>query len=378
MIISENNNRQITNDLDFVQTALPSVLGKMLSISNVPSLTVVKETAYPYSQIRIVEFQEDSGKTRRFYLKRINFPNKDRTMIEKNIALEQDMLLKLNKEMPKESVHLIAAFPDHCTIVTEECAGKMLDSIINSYQYWWLLKFKEETNEKLPYLCGKWLQRFHAVSLEPSHNLRPWYDFITGEMIWRTRQLSKMLPDYFLLFNTCNERFQMDMNTLGEKGPSHIYHADFAPHNIFVQYNRIQTIDFSGIRRGHGILDVVNFLSSIALRSENPLFLKSQNRKFCEAFLDGYGPINLHDPRIPGLLFVLQSVKRILTLANIQTSSNFGHAFIIKRNMKRYLDHLQIYAINADMQDITDPVPWPNFCLAQHLFSSNTKVEASQ
>ncbi len=366
MTTNGQNNHQITSDLDLVQVALPNILQETLSLPTSPTLTVVKESIYPYSQIRIVELKNNSGINRRFYLKRINFPNKDRSLIENNIVQEENILLSLNKEMPKESVQLIAAFPSYCTIVTEECVGKSLDSIINSYRFWWLPQFNNETSENLPYLCGNWLQRFHAITLESSCNLRPWYNFISGEMNWRTRQLSKMLPDYGNLFETCDESFEQDLNILEENGPSHVYHADFAPHNIFIRNKKIQTIDFSGIMRGHGILDVINFLSSIASRSENPLFPKGKNRQFCKAFLDGYGPINLPDPRISNLLFVLQSVKRLVVLTNFQTSSNSANALIYRKHMEQYLNHLKAYVKSANML-ATDSAPWLYHYLAKYL-----------
>jgi hypothetical protein len=349
MNASDKTPEEIISDLDYVQSALPEVLKDNPRVSQNSPMKLIRETAYPYSRIRVVEFQGASRDKRRLYLKRVSIPNRQPRIISKLIAREQAFLQKLNRLMPEESVKLITAFPEYCTMVTEECAGEALDSSIGSRIYSVFPSLNGSRNEQLFFQCGDWLRRFHATFRKEHSNLRPWYDYLSGEMIWRIKLLKKELPAHNDLLNVCNHRFSEDLGALETKGTSHIYHADFAPHNIFLNNDRLQVIDFFGIKRGHGILDIINFLFSIAPKLENPLRPKKQYKRFCRAFLSGYGSIDLPDPGVPDLILLLQSVKRLLVLASFANTGNLGRTFIARRNMNMHIAHLKLYASGDDM-----------------------------
>jgi len=353
-------------DLDCVQSKLPSILCHRFNISHLPSLHLVEETAYPYSRMRVIEFKTDSALSKRLYLKRIAAPDAGAYIPETIVAREEKFLIQLNKKMPHESVHLVAAFPEYCTTVTEECGGQLLGSIIHSSPYWGLRSSDSCRNEELYYLCGKWLRKFHNCSKQERSNLRPWYNYLSGEMIWRIKQLSEDLPKHEYLLNSCNQRFLDDLDSLEPNGVSHMYHGDFAPHNIFVSNETIQTIDFSGIKRGHGISDVINFLSSISPQPENLLPPRAFFRRFCQAFLAGYGPIDLPDPRISDLLLALQSVKRLFVLTQTQKNCGYLKALLASRSANLHLSHLQSYIAKSNGNAISHG-PWPYLYLAKAL-----------
>ena len=323
MDASELNSDRMVVDLDHVQSVLPSILRDSFNISHLPSLRLVEETAYPYSRMRVVEFETDSAQKVRLYLKRIVVPDAGAYVSERIVAREENFLLQLNKKMPHESVHLVAAFPEYGTTVTEECGGQSLGSIVHSSPYWGLRRSDSCRNEELYFLCGEWLQKFHNVSKQERSNLRPWYSYLSGEMIWRIKQLSEDLPKHEHLFKTCSQRYIDDLDSLNRNGTSHMYHGDFAPHNIFFGNETIRVIDFTSIKRGSGISDVINFLSSISPQPENFLPPRALFRRFCKAFLAGYGPISVPDPRISDLLLVLESVKRLFVLTDIQKNCGY-------------------------------------------------------
>jgi len=310
------------NDLDVVENSLlPSVLQTHFSYTDKVSLKTIKTTTYPYSVIRTIRHLNKQKKPSTLYLKRITIPNKESIIVQQALLKEDNLLRKLNKEMSEETVELIATFPEQQTIVTKECLGTPTDLLLNPYRFWWQSSSqKQALRNNLPALCGDWLKRFHSLTEQKEQELASWHNYLSGEMIWRIRLLKELKSGYSKLFDDCSEQFTDELKQLEISGLTHSYHGDFAPHNIFYSDQKIKVIDFYGAREGHALMDLINFIASIATRSENLLYPHWRIRKFCEQFLNAYGIVPAFDPKLLALLLVLQSIKRLLVLAQYSTS----------------------------------------------------------
>lgn len=347
-------NKEIFADLEIILSKLPLRLQEIYRTDYLPKISIIKKFTYPYSHICLVEVDQDNNSIPRLFIKQIIPNNKSKASIQQTIESEVELLNQLELAMSSSIVRLVDVFPKQLSLVTEECQGKKMDLITSSIGFWW---WQEELQCKIAGFCGHWLKQLHQTTTSSSRSsLQPWYDYLSGEMIWRLRLLSERLPEYRILFQLCQKRFIDDLQKLNKQGVLHDYHGDFAAHNIFVQEEKIQVIDFYAARKGHGSMDVINFISSFATHAESGLYPKQSIRKFCYNFINAYGSINCTDPRLPVLILVLQAIKRLTVLATTNNSKiPLIHAFNKK---KWYLDYIYLYLDDRSV-DKSISGPWP-------------------
>lgn len=357
-------NETAVADIEKVLSMLPLLIKEHYQTDYLPEILVIRDYTYPYSHIRVVEFKRVSNDAIRLFIKRIIPNNKSKTSIQSAITTEADLLKRIEPLMSSGVVRLIGIFPDQLCLVTEETQGLQMDSLTNSLPLWW---WQKDLHHNIATLSGDWLKQFHQATITKERGLHAWYDYLSGEMIWRSRLLIEHMPEHEILLKNCHKRYESDLNKLEKNGFIYRYHGDFAPHNIFFHNNKIQVIDFYASRQGHGLMDMVNFISSIATHSESPLYPKQVIKKFCYQFLDAYGQINSPDPRLPALILVLQAVKRLTVLATASSSKNpFSQ---INNSQKWYLDYLHLYLDDTFLEKTTNG-PWPFMNLSDYLFNS--------
>ena len=322
----ESINDQVITDLDFVQNhILPNLLGEHGFRVSSKDFEPLKTLIFPYSTIRIVQVELANFSIERFYLKRVTTAEKNKSEIALMLSREEKLLRYLNQEMPGEVVELIGVFTEQQIIVTRECPGQPLDTILNKRRFWWLKQFTNNNSDHdVALLCGQWLSRFHTLTRAPNADLSSWHDYLSGEMQWRIDSLSRLLPQFHKLFEQTLIKYDTELQSLSTSDSSCSYHGDFAPHNIFFDGNHIRVIDFYGARSGHYLMDIVNFIGSVASRAENHLYPKRSIEKFCERFILGYRTTLREDTELLILLLVLQSIKRLLVLAMNQPQQKRG------------------------------------------------------
>ena len=337
------------SDLDIVENSLlPDIRQLYCPGTKKIEFTTIKTTSYPYSVIRTVRYLNKQNELTTLYIKRITIPNKEPNIVEQALLKEDRLLRILNKDMAGETVEHIATFPEQQSIVTKECPGTPTDLLLNRYSFWWMnTRQKQVLRNNIPALCGSWLKRFHSFTEEKDLPLTPWYDYLSGEIIWRTRMLKAMKPSYSKLLESCSKQFREELKELESSGLTHLYHGDFAPHNIFYSNQKIRVIDFYGAKVGHALMDLINFIASIAIRLESPFYPHWRVRNFCTQFLTHYGSIPAIDPRLPVLLLILQSVKRLLVIAQNSASGSVP-PLVAYSTERQYISYLENYRQNNE------------------------------
>jgi len=288
------------------------------------------QRCYPYSCIRFLDWESDVEGTKRFFLKRVDLPNKTRKEIAELLKQEEELNVSLSKTMEHEVVEVVAVFPSLCVIVTLECPGRPLESYLGNRLAWWrgqLLPLAEK--------AGDWLRRFHRASARGEKVLLDWFYFLTGEMEWRSRQLGERLPGQQALFRSLVVEFEKQLLALDAKRPTCLYHGDFAPHNLFVHGGRLCAIDFSAAREGVGVMDVVNWIGWVGALSERSLFPSWRLERFLYRFWTAYALNGRCDLDLMPLLLVLQVAKRAHLLSEKGETPAF-HAYL--RYLERFVE----------------------------------------
>lgn len=341
---AKNKASEVNIDLDFVQkNLLPKVLKVKFKNSEYNKLTFVENLSQPYSAIRVIQFQDESNNPVTLYLKRITIPNKKIATVKESLLNETSLLQKINTAMKGATAEHIAVFPEQQIIVTKKCPGLPVDSIINTYGFWWRNNISKKIyRDNIPALCGNWLKRFHIATGEENQDLTPWYNYLSGEMIWRTRILKERLPKHSELFENISDSFTNELRKIKTQGYLCTYHGDFAPHNIFYDEGKIRVIDFYGARVGHPLIDIINFIASIVCRAESPLYPKSRVKKFCQQFFTAYGQGFDKSTALAPLILLLQSMKRVLVLSS-DTPTRLDRKLITQHAMHQHISYLKDY-----------------------------------
>ncbi|MEZ0148367.1 MAG: phosphotransferase [Candidatus Reddybacter sp.] len=355
---AQNKTEDIIADLNFVQhKELPAILQAQFGNFESKKIRIIKTETFPYSTIRIIQLSNGQDTPIRLFLKRITIPNKEASFIQQALGKETELLQCLNRKMEGETVEHVYTSLQHQTIVTRECAGIALESSINAYSFWWHNGRRSSAlRHTLPALCGNWLKRYHETTLQKDKDLTPWYNYLSGEMIWRARQLKDLLSDHTSLLESLVENFTRDLKLLDQFGSISSYHGDFAPHNIFYKQQNICIIDFFGARTGHPIIDLINFIASIASRAESPLYPGTRIRTFCYQFMKSYGTTLESEQKLVSLLLQLQAVKRLLVLTN-NRQSGLVEKIAAKRAIGWHLQYLKNSLTRKNVRG--DRGPWP-------------------
>ena len=355
---SSSESSAINNDLNQVATSLlPECLNKKFPNTAGKVINTVKTMDLPYSSIRVLQVENPPGPALDIFLKRITIPGKKQSTIKAALIRETRLLEKLNETLPEESVGLIASFPEQQTIATRACTGQSIDEVVNAYPFWWQAgRTHKAQRQQLARLCGDWLRRFHTLTEQKNQHLKPWCDYLCGEMDWRTQALNKKQPTQAMVYKEVAEKFYKDLKQQAEYGPASTYHGDFAPHNIFIDQHKITVIDFFGAQQGNKLIDLINFIASIASRAESPLYPSARINAFCQQFIGAYGhtPDTQHTLVAP--LLALQSIKRLLVMQNNKTR-RIDHKFEQQRSARWHQRYLESYL--EGRHQLIAKGPWP-------------------
>jgi len=348
----------INADLNRVETGLlPECLNKKFPRTVGTTINTVKTMDLPYSSIRVLQVENPPGPALDIFLKRITIPGKEQSTIEEALIRETCLLDKLNESLPDESVELIASFPEQQIIATKACTGQLIDEIVNAYPFWWQPGHAHQVQrQQLARLCGDWLKRFHTLTELENQHLKPWHDYLCGEMDWRTQVLKKEQPAHAMLYSKVADKFYKDMNQQAEYGPASTYHGDFAPHNIFIDQHKITVIDFFGAQQGSKLIDIINFIASIVSRAESPLYPSMRINTFCQQFIAAYALATDIQHTLVAPLLALQSIKRLLVLQNNKTS-RIDHKFAQQRSARWHRRYVENYL--EGRHQLIAKGPWP-------------------
>ncbi|MEZ0154844.1 MAG: phosphotransferase [Candidatus Reddybacter sp.] len=351
----------MNNDLDVVQnTLLKKVVRDKFKDCDYNNIKLIKSTTYPYSSIRIVKFTDEKRNPVILFIKRITIPKKKLADVREKLECEASLLQLLNKEMSGEAVELIEIFPEQKIIVTKKCAGSAIDTLMNAYTFWWKNdSAQKESRDNLALLCGSWLKRYHLATGRKNKDLEPWYDYLSGEMLWRTRALKESLPEHSQLFSEVSEMFRARLKEIQHQGYACTYHGDFSGHNIFYEKDSIKVIDFYDAKIGHPFIDLINFIASLAYRSENPLYPKQRIGIFCRNFFKGYGEMLEQNKELVYLLLLLQCIKRLHVITSNQ-KIRLDRKLLNQRVIKQYTHYLNNHLQETNNRQKIEPWPFLN------------------
>ena len=349
MSLTKEKMSDVNNDLDLVQTKLlKKVIRDKFKDCDYNNILVMKNMTCPYSSIRIVKFSDGKGNPVILFIKRITIPKKKLGDVREKLMSEASLLQLLNKEMSGEAAELVEIFPEQQIIVTKKCSGSAIDTLMNDYTFWWKNTLaQKESRDKLALLCGGWLKRYHLTTGQHNKDLEPWYDYLSGEMLWRARTLKERLPEHSQLFQDISEIFRDQLKDIKYLGYACTYHGDFSGHNIFYDEDSIKVIDFYDAKIGHPFIDLINFIASLAYRSENPLYPKDRIESFCHSFLKGYGEMLERNNELASLMLLLQSIKRLLVLES-RMPTRVDRMIIGRRASCQHIQYLKDYLLEKN------------------------------
>jgi len=329
-------------DLDAAQSRLVESLGV--------SLRLIREASYPYSRIRAVRAVREGELATLFVKRVIGKPEQVRA----RLVAEGALLARLNELMPGEVVPLVATFPDQMVIVTAACRGTQFDHLICGSRLKLLSSGYRARLVCAAEMCGAWLARFHSLTPAADGELAGWFDFLDGEVEWRTARLQAIDRTNAGLYRDLCAKLQAALARAARPTGGCQVHSDFAPHNIFVDAaGRVQVLDFYASRVGHPLADVFNFLGKVASFADSPIFPRGVSEALCRAFLKGYDRDLSADRDLFRLLLAAHALSRTLVLTD-----GPRRAFARDRARRRYVAYLRGYA-GSNEGDIDMLAPWP-------------------
>jgi len=347
----------VQHDLDAAQHLLVERLldnGDLVSISDV---SIDKQEINLYSVIRVVKIDRPDGGSDHYYIKRILPSGNDKDKAPFKLLEEATLLRALKKHIMNGVVEIIATFPQHLVTITKKCDGSPLsDYIGSSVRSNWSIAHRSNL-VNFSGLCGIWLKRFHELTSGQCDSLKNWLRFIVGETDWRANKLADLHPMKKELFQRAAAKLEVDLRSIDPKTPCCITHGDYAPHNIFISNRNVQVLDFYNIKPGHGLMDVVNYITKVMTYGEGYFSSRSTLRLMCTEFVRRYGGIKESEKDLFYCLILLKCFARILSLT---PRGKFG--FLRLAPMLRrawYLNYLQNYVSDNSHRARIHSGPWP-------------------
>lgn len=133
--------------------------------------------------------------------------------------------------------------------------------------------------------AGTWLRRFQrhrSAAYEPEAGLAAWDEAAEGDLA----QCSGMVSSHLL--RAVRSRLTAHSITVAAQLKQGVLcHGDFGPGNVFVSDERVEAIDFEGIRAGLPYEDVAYFVVQLELFLAWP-WLRTRRHEAVGAFLEGY------------------------------------------------------------------------------------------
>lgn len=347
----------VANDLDSAETALAEHL-QMEQAAHIPvKLKILRQESYPYSVVRMVKAEGSGLGQNTYYIKRLLVQEQRRKRAADQCRKEAQLLAVLKDRMPAEVVEFVLANPERLITITRACTGVKFSELFRGY---FLRQHLGTYKRKLVHIsahCGDWLRRFHATTNATGESLADWIDYQCGEAEWRADELSILDPGNKLFYERIARNLEKDFKRLALPPRSSMIHRDFAPHNIFVNPTHIQVLDFTDTQQGHGAMDVVNFIASLASRCEHRLVTIKLAKTMCAEFLGSYGGLSEEDRQLYKLLLVLQSLKRLLVLHQRENAGFWSR--ISQNGMRWHLTYLELFIEITGRNEALLAGPWP-------------------
>ena len=360
---SNNYTDDLACDLTLARQSLVEHLRIKAGNQEPVKLNIISQKSYPYSVICVVEAISSGSIVGRYYIKRLLLRAGGRAGAERQCIQEARLLRKLNDRMPSETVELALVMPEQLIMITAECAGMSFSRMLRWYSIRCFQKPYQQQLVDNSARCGDWLRRFHTVSKTEKEGFRGWTNFLCGEVDWRVKELSMHDPENKATYAAVADKLKRDLKRLPLSPGTSMIHRDFAPHNIFVDEDHIQVLDFSDVQDGHGLMDVINYIASLASRCEYRLVSAKLVHKMCVVFIQTYGGISDDDVDMFNLLLLLQSLKRLLVLYQSQGALLWDS--IIKSGKAWHYEFLSAYINDAhDTKKLLEG-PWPFMDLNQ-------------
>ncbi len=206
------------------------------------------------------------------------------------------------------AIKMIACFLDYYAIVTEECQGDSLNSIIIKYGRLYPNKQRCNYLKSICYNCGLLLKNIHDTTQQDEifdiHELIEYIDI----------RLNKLVADKQMVFD--EKMRQGILKYLGKqslmvaKDDLRIAgtHGDFAPNNLLVENQTVKIMDCADFQYSSIYRDITYFYQRLENFLHNPIFRPGTINALQDAFCKGYNPqINIASP-----LFTIFRIRHVI------------------------------------------------------------------
>lgn len=280
--------------------------------ANVSSFEILKFEERPVSQLFKVKVCFDS-ESRNIFIK-IEKPcdSQSKEQFKENLVkgyeIGRMLYERFSHENEYSAVNLIACFPEQYTLVTEECIGDTLSSIIVNYAKWYPTKQKLKFLNKICYNCGLMIRNIHeATQRDGLFDIQELIEYIDI-------RLRKSVADERTVFNEemrqkilkylRNQALLINKNDLRIAGT----HGDFGPENIFVENQTVKSMDYADFPNGSIYQDITYFYQRLENFMHKPIFRPRTIHALQNAFCQGYGLEA--DPQKP--IFMMFRVRHVI------------------------------------------------------------------
>ncbi|MDI6780498.1 MAG: phosphotransferase [bacterium] len=246
----------------------------------------------PASQLFNIKVLLDSG-SKNIFVKisklRSNISIDD---LQKEIAMEyeigkmvSDHLYETNKY---SAIKMIVCFPEYYALVTEECQGDLLNSIIIKHGKLYPNKQRCNYLKSICYNCGLLLKNIHDTTLQDEifdlHELIEYIDIrlkksVVDERIVFDEKMRQGILKY--LRKQIPMISKDDLRVVGT-------HGDFGPNNILIENQTVKIMDYADFQYDSMYQDITYFYQRLENLMHNPIFRPVTIHALQDAFCQGY------------------------------------------------------------------------------------------
>jgi hypothetical protein len=217
-----------------------------------------------------------------------------RARVEKDCTVTQRVFERMAGGESYGAVRLVACYPDHLALVTEEVEGDTLLTLVERQLRWARDPSRSTALHGLFVGVGTWIRDFQepapgTFSLEW---IRDYIDLRLQRIASVSGRRGQRLRDQVL----------RHIDRLASRLPSEpvaavTVHADLAPTNIMACGNRVVVLDFAMARPGHPLQDVARLFTQLDLLALKPQFRRAVVQPLQQALLRGFdGALRPDDP----------------------------------------------------------------------------------
>ena len=219
------------------------------------------------------------------------------------------------------AIKMIACFHEYYALVTEECLGDLLSSIIIKYGK--LYPDKQSCNylKSMCYNCGLLLKNIQDTTWQGKifdpYELIEYIDIRLKKLVRDERMVFDEKMRQGILEYLRKQTVLIDKDDLRIAG----VHGDFGPNNILVENQTVKVMDYADFQYGSIYQDITYFYQRLENFLHNPIFSPGTIIVLQDEFCKGYSPqINIEHPLFTmfRIRHVINNLRSILLKTTVQ------------------------------------------------------------